>query len=106
MLELLLPHLYAAWVRAIAREATQGQAGARPIAGVLSAREVEVLRLVGEGQTNKQIADRLGLTKKTVETHLERIFRKLRVRGRVQAAVKATELNLAQGCGPGWRYYC
>jgi transcriptional regulator EpsA len=106
MLELLLPHLYAGWVRAIAREANQGQPGARPIAGVLSAREVEVLRLVGEGQTNKQIAERLGLTSKTVETHLERICRKLKVRGRVQAAVKAMELNLTQGHGPGWRYYC
>jgi len=106
MLELLLPHLYAAWVRAVAREANQGQPGARPIAGVLSAREVEVLRLVGEGRTNKQIADRLGLSSKTIETHLERIFRKLRVHGRVQAAVKAMELNLAPACGPGWRYYC
>ena len=92
--------------RAIAREANQGQPGAGPIAGVLSAREVEVLRLVGQGETNKQIAERLGLTSKTVETHLERICRKLKVRGRVQAAVKAMELNLTQGHGPGWRYYC
>ena len=106
MLELLLPHLYAAWLRAIAREANHGQPGARPITGVLSAREVEVLRLVGEGRTNKQIAERLGLTRKTVETHLERIFRKLKVHGRVQAAVKAMELNLTQGYGAGWRYYC
>jgi transcriptional regulator EpsA len=106
MLELLLPHLYAGWVRAIAREANQGQPSAGPVAGVLSAREVEVLRLVGQGETNKQIAERLGLTSKTVETHLERICRKLKVRGRVQAAVKATELNLTQGHGPGWRHYC
>ena len=45
--------------------------------GELSAREVEVLRLVSDGQSNKQIGDELGLSALTVKSHLARIARKL-----------------------------
>jgi DNA-binding NarL/FixJ family response regulator len=44
---------------------------------VLTARESEVLRLIAEGQTNQQIADALGLGRKTVDTHRTNIMRKL-----------------------------
>src|SRR3712207_5858534 len=43
----------------------------------LSAREIEVLRLVSDGQSNKQIGDQLGLSALTVKSHLARIARKL-----------------------------
>ena len=43
----------------------------------LSGREVEVLRLVADGQSNKQIGDELGLSALTVKSHLARIARKL-----------------------------
>jgi DNA-binding CsgD family transcriptional regulator/tetratricopeptide (TPR) repeat protein len=56
----------------------------------LSPRELEVARLVGEGLTNQQIAQRLFLSVRTIETHLSRIFTKLDVSSRVGVA---TALN-------------
>lgn len=55
----------------------------------LSEREMEVLSLLAEGATNQEIAARLYLTEKTVKSHLSRIFRKLAVSNRTQAAAKA-----------------
>ncbi|AXX29641.1 large transcriptional regulator [Actinosynnema pretiosum subsp. pretiosum] len=49
----------------------------------LSGREREVARLVSEGLTNREIAERLSLSAKTVEAHLARVFTKLGVRSRV-----------------------
>jgi DNA-binding NarL/FixJ family response regulator len=47
----------------------------------LSRRELEVLRLIADGYSNKLIAERLGISVRTVETHRERIMRKLEVQG-------------------------
>ncbi len=52
----------------------------------LSAREDEVLRLLGEGLTDREIADRLVISPRTVETHVGSILRKLGVRNRAAAA--------------------
>lgn len=52
----------------------------------LSDRELEVLKLVSEHYTNREIADRLVLAECTVETHLHHILTKLRVRSRHAAA--------------------
>ena len=52
----------------------------------LTKRETEVINLLPDGYTNKGIAKELGITEHTVETHLDRIFRKLRVRSRTEAA--------------------
>lgn len=60
----------------------------------LSPRQLEVLCLLVAGLTNRQIALSLGVSLKTVENHLEDIYRKLEVQSRVQAAVKALLLNL------------
>jgi DNA-binding CsgD family transcriptional regulator len=57
----------------------------------LSAREVEVLRLVAEGLTNAQIAQRLFLSPRTVDQHLRAIFNKLGVSTRAAAARWAAE---------------
>jgi two-component system, NarL family, response regulator DevR len=59
---------------------------------VLSAREREVLALIAEGLTNRQMADRLVLTEPTVKTYVSRLFTKLDVQRRSQAAVLATKL--------------
>jgi DNA-binding NarL/FixJ family response regulator len=53
----------------------------------LTAREREVLALVGEGLANKAIARRLGISEKTVKTHLTNVFTALGVTDRVQAAL-------------------
>jgi two-component system response regulator NreC len=63
----------------------------------LTARESEVLKLVAEGYTNQQIADRLGLGRKTVDTHRTNIMRKLDlhdVTALVKYALKRGLINL------------
>jgi DNA-binding NarL/FixJ family response regulator len=52
----------------------------------LTARELQVTRLVADGKTNPQIAAELFLSQKTVETHIRNIFRKLDVASRVELA--------------------
>lgn len=62
--------------------------------GVLTRRELDVLRLLAVGKTNREIAQELHLSPSTVKGHVERIIAKLDVRGRTQAAVKAMGLGL------------
>ncbi|MFF3561225.1 response regulator [Streptomyces sp. NPDC002574] len=57
----------------------------------LSPRELEILDLVGEGLTNREIAQRLFLSEKTVKNHISRLLGKLGVERRIQAAVLATQ---------------
>ncbi|MBN2393668.1 MAG: hypothetical protein JXR84_23245, partial [Anaerolineae bacterium] len=60
----------------------------------LSERELEVLRLMGAGFSNRQIADRLIVTVGTVKTHLHNIYGKLGVARRTEALVRARDLHL------------
>ncbi len=60
----------------------------------LTAREREVLRLVGQGVGNDTIAGRLHVTECTVKTHLHRIMSKLSLNSRAQAVVMAYESGL------------
>jgi DNA-binding NarL/FixJ family response regulator len=60
----------------------------------LTPREMEVLHLVVDGKTNAEIGLNLGISEKTVEKHLEAIFRKMGVVSRVEAAVMAVRENL------------
>lgn len=55
----------------------------------LSGRETEVLRLIARGKTNAQVAAKLEVTPKTIETYLSRIFFKLDVHDRMTAALRA-----------------
>jgi predicted ATPase/DNA-binding CsgD family transcriptional regulator len=63
-------------------------------ADVLTARQLQIASLVSEGLSNRQIAERLVISKRTVDAHLEHIFAKLGVTSRVQIA---TRLNGHQG---------
>ena len=55
----------------------------------LSSTQVEIVRLVAVGYTNREIAERVFLSENTVKSHLQEIFRKLDVRNRVEAALHA-----------------
>ena len=63
-------------------------------AGVLTARETDLLRLVAAGRTNREIAGELFLSEKTVERHLSNVFRKLGVSSRAAATAQAVRLGL------------
>lgn len=60
----------------------------------LTAREVEVLSLVGAGLANRGIASRLGIAEKTVKAHISSIFTKLKARSRSQAVLAAARLGV------------
>jgi len=68
-----------------------------PAAGVLSPREEDVLRHVAIGLRNAEIAERLSISEETVKTHLNRIFRKLGVRDRVELALHAARGGVPSG---------
>jgi DNA-binding CsgD family transcriptional regulator len=93
----------AAWVRARLRELGVTRVPRGPLeetrgnpAG-LTARQVDVLRLLGQGYTNAQIADRLVLSVRTVDSHVAAVLDKLGVRDRRDAAARAAELGVLGG---------
>ncbi|HZF58970.1 MAG TPA: response regulator transcription factor [Rubrobacter sp.] len=67
----------------------------------LTKRETEVLKLLAQGQANKQIARSLYIGEKTVKTHVRKILMKLGVRSRTQAALYATRNGLVSLEGLG-----
>lgn len=60
----------------------------------LSRREREILALLGDGASNKEIADRLSLAEGTVKNHVTNILTKLDVRDRTQAAIRGRQLGI------------
>ncbi|WP_187432692.1 LuxR C-terminal-related transcriptional regulator [Agromyces mariniharenae] len=74
------------WLRSQAAQRESKRTSGAPI---LTPREHDVLRLLAEGDSNKQIATRLGLSVKTVMHHSVSIYRKLAVRGRAEATAYA-----------------
>ena len=62
--------------------------------GTLSKRELEILELVSQGLSNKEIANSLNLSRYTVESHIKHIYRKLAVRNRSKAVDTARNLGL------------
>jgi DNA-binding NarL/FixJ family response regulator len=74
----------------------EGESPARP-ASALTQRETDILALLAEGRSNRDISRALFLSEKTVKAHLAAIFRKLGVTNRTQAAMAAVSM----GIGPG-----
>lgn len=82
-------------VLALGRFARRAREGAE-VAADLTSREQQVLELLSEGQTMRQIATRLSISPRTVETHVAKLYRKLGVRTRVQAVSRAATLGLVE----------
>ncbi len=74
----------------VAADLFRGERSARSVYGALTAREREVLALIAAGESNKRIAVLLGISDKTVKAHCGRIFKRLGVHDRTQAAIWAT----------------
>jgi DNA-binding NarL/FixJ family response regulator len=86
--------------RKVIAEFARLEPAARPLneglADPLSEREIEILQLLAQGLSNKQIASRLHLAEGTVKNYISNIFNKLGVSDRTQAALRARELGVLE----------
>ena len=76
--------------------AASGELRAEPEGKKLSARETEILQLIAKGISNSEAATMLTLSKATIRTHLEHIYRKLEVTNRVEAVTEGLRKGLIQ----------
>ena len=89
MLELLLPHFHAVWLRVLSEQPMEAPEADQPIAvSVLTGRQIEIMRWVHEGKSNIEIGLILGISALTVKNHVQKILRKLNVQNRTQAVAK------------------
>jgi DNA-binding NarL/FixJ family response regulator len=93
---LFAPSATRSLVEAFSRRSRHRRAAAPPRLAELTPRELEVLRLVARGLSNREIADALVLSEHTAKTHVAHILNKLELRDRVQAVVLAYESELVQ----------
>lgn len=80
---------------AMTRGAGGAEARSASTVEALSERELEVLRLVAAGKSNREIAEKLVVSLGTAKTHVHNLCGKLGVRNRTEAAMKAKDLGLA-----------
>lgn len=82
--------------RELVNEYKRIRSGADDPRNQLTEREKEVLKLLSKGMLNKEIADALFISEKTVKNHISSIFRKLNVQDRTQAAVYAIKNRIVE----------
>jgi DNA-binding NarL/FixJ family response regulator len=90
----LQPSVAAKVVAEFARLSRKTVATANPVIESLSEREIEILRLIAKGASNREIASTLFLAEGTVKNHVTNILGKLEARDRTQAALKARDSGL------------
>ncbi|MCW2696772.1 MAG: response regulator containing a CheY-like receiver domain protein and an DNA-binding domain [Modestobacter sp.] len=79
---------------AVARQLTRRMAGPPAGLGALTTREREILALVAQGQSNRDVADTLGISERTARTHVSNVLTKLHLASRTQAALLAIREGL------------
>jgi ATP/maltotriose-dependent transcriptional regulator MalT len=89
-----LPEYVGRILAVMAEDADIQRSGSMPLIESLSERELEVLRLVILGLSNREIAEELIISPGTAKTHIHNLCGKLGVRNRTEAAIRAKELNL------------
>jgi DNA-binding NarL/FixJ family response regulator len=90
----LQPSVAAKLVAKLARLPDEEPARPQPLVVPLSERELEVMRLLAEGRTNREIAAQLYLAEGTVKNHVTNVLAKLGARDRTQAALRARAIGL------------
>jgi DNA-binding NarL/FixJ family response regulator len=90
----LQPSVAARVVARFAQLADDPGPRSQPLVVPLSDRELDVLRLLAEGGSNREIAGKLFLAEGTVKNHVSNVLAKLGARDRTQAALRARELGL------------
>jgi len=90
----LQPSVAAKVVAEFARLSRKTVTTANPVIEPLSEREIEILRLIAQGASNREIAGTLFLAEGTVKNHVTSILGKLEARDRTQAALKAKDCGL------------
>ena len=90
----VLPNLLARMEAVLRRSARQAEPSIKKNVSLspLTAKEKEVLELVSQGFSNKEIADKMYVREVTVKTHLNSIFKKLKVTNRTQAVLLAKQI--------------
>lgn len=99
---MLDPATTARLIRSLRAEPAETPAPAPELAA-LSPRERDILALIGDGLTNREIGKKLYLSEKTVKNHISRLLAKLGVQRRVQAAVLASHLEQPNPGGRPWK---
>ncbi len=93
-----LRHLYPEYVpqllQALAADVPEGQTAVSGLLDPLTERELDILGLMAQGQSNQQIADALFISVGTVKGHVNHIFSKMDVQNRTQAVLRARELGI------------
>ena len=89
----MTPKLEKDAIGALGRMARHAREGA-DLAASLTTRQQQVLEFLSQGKTVSQIASRLGISPRTVETHVATLYRRLGVKTRVQAVSQAARLGL------------
>ena len=89
------PSLHPAIARKLLQEVAHPALALEPAPEALTAREVTVLRLIAEGLSNQEIADRIAVSEPTVRAHVSRILSKLHLASRTQAALYAVREGLS-----------
>ncbi|MGW5333940.1 response regulator [Streptomyces bauhiniae] len=90
---MLDPATTARLMRSLRADPAASEPALPPELEALSPRERDILALIGDGLTNREIGKRLYLSEKTVKNHISRLLAKLGVQRRVQAAVLASQLD-------------
>lgn len=89
-------YVHPAMVRALLETPREENVSSQKSTKQLTSREVEVLRLIAQGHTNKQISERLRISIRTVETHRANIISKLGIKSRVELLRFATQNGLVK----------